>query len=112
MRERRGHTEACTEMCRLAGVEPRVGVIAEIVEEEEEEDTHPSEGEKEQKEEVEGREREVGKIKEVPKKAEIRGAGGMMRRDGCLAFGRRWGLRVVTIEDLVAFVEREGNGLA
>ena len=30
----------------------------------------------------------------------------MMRRDGCLAFGKRWGLRVCTIEDLVVYVER------
>ena len=37
--------------------------------------------------------------------------GGMMRRDGCLRFGRRWGLKVCTIEDLVAYVERyEGGG--
>lgn len=38
-----------------------------------------------------------------------REGGGMMRRDGCLGFGQRWGLRVCTIEDLVRFVEGEGE---
>lgn len=60
----------------MAGKEP-VGVICEMVED---------------GEEVEGR-------------AERR-EGGMMRRDACLKFGRRWGLRVCTIEDLVEYVER------
>ena len=41
---------------------------------------------------------------EVEGVAERKG-GGMMRRDGCLEFGRRWGLRVCTIEDLVGYVE-------
>lgn len=77
VRVRKGHTEAAVEFCRLAGKRP-VGVICELVED---------------GEELEGQ-------------AERRG-GGMMRRDGCLKFGRRWGLRVCTIEDLVAFVERE-----
>jgi len=80
VRERGGHTEAAVEFCRLAEV-GEVGVICELVED---------------GEEVEGR-------------AERRG-GGMMRRDGCLEFGRRWGLRVCTIEDLVKFVERRGQG--
>ena len=35
-----------------------------------------------------------------------RKASGMMRRDACLKFGRRWGLKVCTIEDLVEHVER------
>ncbi|PBP25307.1 3,4-dihydroxy-2-butanone 4-phosphate synthase [Diplocarpon rosae] len=30
----------------------------------------------------------------------------MMRRDGCLAFGKKWGLKVCTIEDLVKYVEK------
>ncbi|KUJ21905.1 uncharacterized protein LY89DRAFT_576042 [Mollisia scopiformis] len=76
VRERTGHTEAAVEFCRLAGM-PEVGVICELVED---------------GEEVEGQ-------------AERR-EGGMMRRDGCLRFGERWGLRVCTIEDLVAYVER------
>ncbi len=77
IRERRGHTEAAVEFCRLAGKRP-VGVICELVED---------------GEEVEGKAQRMG--------------GGMMRRDGCLAFGKRWGLKVCTIEDLLAFVERE-----
>lgn len=31
--------------------------------------------------------------------------GGMMRRDDCLAFGRKWGLCVCTIEALVDYLE-------
>lgn len=78
VRERKGHTEAAVEFCRLAG-KRAVGVISELVEDGEE-------GEEE------------GRLAE-------RKGGGMMRRDGCLAFGRRWGLKVCTIEDLVEFVE-------
>jgi len=78
--ERRGHTEAAVELCRLAGKAP-VGVICEMVEDGE----------------------------EVPGRAE-RKEGGMMRTDGCLAFGRNWGLKVCTIEDLVKFVEKEQKG--
>ena len=77
VRERKGHTEAAVEFCRLAG-KRAAGVICELVED--------GEG-------VEGR-------------AERR-EGGMMRRDGCLGFGRRWGLKVCTIEDLVVYVEKE-----
>lgn len=77
IRERKGHTEAAVEFCRLAGKRP-AGVICELVED---------------GEEVEGL-------------AERR-EGGMMRRDGCLEFGKRWGLKVCTIEDLVDYVEKE-----
>ncbi|EAW16555.1 3,4-dihydroxy-2-butanone-4-phosphate synthase RIB3 [Aspergillus fischeri NRRL 181] len=77
VRERKGHTEAAVEFCRLAGKSP-VGVIAELVED----------GEL-----VEG----------IP---EIRGNNGMMRRDGCLKFGKKWGIKVCTIEDLVEYLER------
>ncbi|MCJ1465962.1 3,4-dihydroxy 2-butanone 4-phosphate synthase [Pseudocyphellaria aurata] len=76
IRVRKGHTEAAVEFCRLAG-KKSAGVICELVED---------------GEEVEG-------------KAERR-EGGMMRRDGCLRFGQRWGLKVCTIEDLVAYVEK------
>lgn len=76
IRQRRGHTEAAVEFCRLAGNAP-VGVICELVED---------------GEEVEGKAERIG--------------GGMMRRDACLKFGRKWGLKVCTIEDLVEFVER------
>lgn len=81
IRERRGHTEAAVEFCRLTGKRP-VGVICELVDDG-----------------VEGGEG-------VDKKAERIG-GGMLRRDGCLAFGKKWGLRVCTIEDLVKYVEQE-----
>lgn len=40
--------------------------------------------------------------------------GGMLRRDGCLHFGRKWGLKVCTIEDLVEYVgnqEKIQNGV-
>ncbi|KAL8736470.1 MAG: hypothetical protein Q9166_000262 [cf. Caloplaca sp. 2 TL-2023] len=77
IRERQGHTEAAVEFCRLSGKAP-VGVICELVED---------------GEEVEGKAERI--------------AGGMMRRDGCLKFGRRWGLKVCTIEDLLDYVERK-----
>ncbi|KAL4892700.1 DHBP synthase RibB-like alpha/beta domain-containing protein [Aspergillus ambiguus] len=77
VRERKGHTEAAVEFCRLAGKAP-AGVIAELVED--------------------------GEIVEgVP---EIRGNNGMMRRDGCLRFGKKWGIKVCTIEDLVEYLEK------
>lgn len=76
VRERIGHTEAAVEFCRLAG-KPQVGVICEMVE-----DGEPVEG------------------------ATLFREPGMLRRDGCLAFGRKWGIKVCTIEDLVVYVER------
>jgi 3,4-dihydroxy 2-butanone 4-phosphate synthase len=85
--ERTGHTEAAVEFCRLAG-KRQVGVICEMVED--------------------------GEL--VPGRPTISGAG-MMRRDACLEFGRKWGLKVCTIEDLVDYVAAEkgqdatiGNG--
>lgn len=77
--ERKGHTEAAVEFCRLAGKRP-AGVICELVEDGE----------------------------EVEARAERR-EGSMMRRDGCLRFGKRWGLKVCTIEDLVEYVEKDNN---
>lgn len=78
---RTGHTEAAVEFCRLAGKAP-VGVICEMVD-----DGEP-----------------------VPGQAIMREPG-MMRRDACLEFGRKWGLKVCTIEDLVEYVEKEkGHG--
>jgi 3,4-dihydroxy 2-butanone 4-phosphate synthase len=76
VRERIGHTEAAVEFCRLAGKAP-VGVICEMVED---------------GEQMEGQ-------------TQFR-APGMLRRDGCLEFGRKWGVKVCTIEDLVAYVEK------
>ncbi|KAL8949667.1 MAG: hypothetical protein Q9222_004247 [Ikaeria aurantiellina] len=80
IRERKGHTEAAVEFCRLAGKAP-VGVICELVEDGE----------------------------EVTGRAERR-EGGMMRRDGCLKFGRKYGLKVCTIDDLVEHVEKNTTG--
>ncbi|OAL53973.1 3,4-dihydroxy-2-butanone 4-phosphate synthase [Pyrenochaeta sp. DS3sAY3a] len=79
VRERRGHTEAAVDLCRLAGKE-RVGVICELI----------TDGE------------------QTPGRPELVG-GGMMRRDECLAFGKKWGIRVCTIEDMVAYLE-SGEG--
>ncbi len=76
MRTRAGHTEAAIEFCQLAGKAP-VGVLSEIVED---------------GEEVEGQ-------------AERSGGFGMMRRDGCLAFAKKFGLMAVTIEDLIWYLE-------
>jgi 3,4-dihydroxy 2-butanone 4-phosphate synthase len=81
LRVRRGHTEAAVDLCRLAGKQP-VGVICELI----------TDGEY-----VEG-------------KPEFEG-GGMMRRDECLAFGKQWGIKVCTIEDLVAYIEQNADKL-
>ena len=75
VRTRAGHTEAAIEFCRLAGKQ-LVGAIAELVED---------------GEDVEGQ-------------AERAGDFGMMRRDGCLAFAKKFGLRAVTIEDLIRYL--------
>lgn len=81
VRRRFGHTEAGVELCRLAGKEP-AAVICEMV--------------------VDGEPAANGKPEMVGAR--------MMRRDDCLEFGRRWGIRVCTIEDMVAYVEeREGK---
>lgn len=77
--ERKGHTEAAVEFCRLAGKE-LAGVICELVE-----DGMEMEG------------------------IAARRESSMMRRDGCLHFGQRWGLKVCTIEDLVDYVEKSNR---
>jgi len=82
VRERIGHTEAAVEFCRLAG-KPQVAAISEMVE-----DVAPVAGQT-----------------LIPDT-------GMMRRDGCLAFGKKWGLKVCTIEDLVVYVEKTEGKLA
>ena len=76
VRERRGHTEATIELCRLAGKWP-AGALCELVEEGQE-------------------------IKGQTEMAEV----DMMRRDGCLRFGKKWGIKVCTIDDLVDYLER------
>jgi 3,4-dihydroxy 2-butanone 4-phosphate synthase len=72
--ERTGHTEAAVEFCRLAG-KAQVGVICEMIED--------------------------GEV--LPGETAMREPG-MMRRDACLAFGKKWGLKTCTIEDLVDYV--------
>lgn len=48
----------------------------------------------------------AGKAELVPEGTEVEGVAeryeeGMMRRKGCLEFGKKWGLKVISIEDLV-----------
>ncbi len=76
VRERRGHTEATIELCKLAGKRP-AGVLCELVE---------------GGIEIEGR----TEVDEVD----------MMRRDGCLKFGKEWGIKVCTIDDLVDYLDQ------
>ncbi|KAF2479197.1 DHBP synthase RibB-like alpha/beta domain-containing protein [Neohortaea acidophila] len=76
VRVRPGHTEAAVEFCLLAGKAP-VAVIAELVEDGE----------------------------EVLGQGERAGEYGMMRRDGCLAFAKKYGLKAVTIEDLILHLD-------
>ena len=76
VKTRAGHTEAATDLCRLAGKAP-VGVIAELVDDGDEVDGF----------------------------GERSGGFGMMRRDGCLAFAKKYGLKVITIEDLIRHLE-------
>lgn len=80
VRTRGGHTEAAIDLCLMAGKQP-VGVLAELVED---------------GEEVEGC-------------AERTGGFGMMRRDGCLAFAKKFGLKVITIEDMARYLEGVGK---
>lgn len=80
VRARSGHTEAAVDLCRLAGKAP-VAALCELVK-----DGEPAHDE-----------------------AELYG-GGMMRRDDCLEFARKWRLKVCTIEDLKQYiVEKEGD---
>lgn len=76
VRERPGHTEAGVDFCRLAGL-PEAAVISELVED---------------GQEIEGQ--------------ALRSEPGMMRTEGCVRFARKWGLKVCTIEDLVAHLEK------
>ncbi|KAH6633297.1 DHBP synthase RibB-like alpha/beta domain-containing protein [Boeremia exigua] len=81
VRVRRGHTEAAVDLCRLAGKQP-VGVICEMI----------NDGES-----VDGRPELVGS--------------GMMRTDDCLKFGKKWGIKVCTIEDMVTWIEENEGKL-
>ncbi|KAI2633362.1 DHBP synthase RibB-like alpha/beta domain-containing protein [Xylaria nigripes] len=76
VRVRRGHTEASIDFCRLAG-KYEAAAIGEIVDD---------------GEEVAGQ--------------AIRNSPGMLRGEGCIAFARKWNLKVCTIEDLVTYLEK------
>ncbi|KAK7413884.1 3,4-dihydroxy 2-butanone 4-phosphate synthase [Neonectria punicea] len=85
VRQRPGHTEAAVEFCRLSG-KVAAAAICEIVDDGE----------------------------EVPGQA-IRQSTGMLRGEACITFARKWGIKVCTIADLVAYVEKtegklEANG--
>lgn len=74
--ERPGHTEAAVDFCRLAG-KSEAAVICELVED--------------------------GVVVEGVPAME---GNGMMRGPRCLEFGKRWGLKVCTIEDLREYLGR------
>ncbi|KAK4154369.1 DHBP synthase RibB-like alpha/beta domain-containing protein [Chaetomidium leptoderma] len=76
VRQRPGHTEAAVDLCRLAGKRP-AAVICELVDD--------------------GAEVVGQAVREAP---------GMLRGEGCIAFARRWGLKVCTIADMVAYLEK------
>ncbi|KAL2132101.1 hypothetical protein VTI74DRAFT_4224 [Chaetomium olivicolor] len=76
VRQRRGHTEAAVDLCRLAGKKP-AAVICELVDDGE----------------------------EVPGQA-VREEPGMLRGEACVAFARKWGLKVCTIADMVEYLEK------
>lgn len=76
VRERRGHTEAAIDLCRMAGKRP-AAAICELVED--------------------------GEV--VPGRAVLLEPG-MMRGEACVAFARRWGLKVCTIADMVDHLEK------
>ena len=85
VRERSGHTEAGVELARLAGYEPPVSVIGELVEEDLLFDAD---------------------VNDEPGRPGL-SATGMMRAEGCLQFGKKWGIRVCTIEGLVDYLQKE-----
>ena len=90
VRVRRGHTEAGVEFARLAGLDPPVAVIGELVEEEDTEEPEIN-----------------GTMAPAPHRPQYTNTG-MMRAEGCLRFGKRWGIKVCTIEDLVGYLEKTG----
>jgi len=82
VRSRAGHTEAAIDFCKLAGKAP-VAAIAEIVED---------------GEELQGQ------------ALMAEGSFGMMRAERCIAFAKHYGLKVVTIQDLISHLERMPKG--
>jgi 3,4-dihydroxy 2-butanone 4-phosphate synthase len=79
--ERTGHTEAAVDLCKLTGKHP-VGAVCELI--------------------IDG----DLFVTNGRKKPEFSGSR-MMRRDDCLAFGKEWGLKVCTIEDLAAYIAKQ-----
>lgn len=82
VRQRRGHTEAAIDLCRLAG-KKEAAVICELVDD---------------GEEIPGR-----PVMLQP---------GMLRGEACVAFARKYGLMVCTIADMVAHLEKTEGKLA
>jgi len=82
VRERPGHTEAAVDFCKLAGKFP-AAVICEVVDD--------------------GAEVEGQALRLEP---------GMLRGEKCVEFARRWGIKVCTIADLVAYLEKTEGKLA
>ncbi|KAH8904317.1 synthase [Coniochaeta sp. PMI_546] len=82
VRERRGHTEAAIDLCRMAGKRP-AAAICELVED--------------------GTEVSGQAVLLEP---------GMMRGEACIEFARRWGLKVCTIADMVDYLEKTEGKLA
>ncbi|EFQ30223.1 3,4-dihydroxy-2-butanone 4-phosphate synthase [Colletotrichum graminicola M1.001] len=82
VRERPGHTEAAVDLCRLAG-KPEAAAICELVD-----DGRPVDG------------------------AALHEDAGMMHGEQCIDFARRFGLKVCTIADLVAYLEKTEGKLA
>ncbi|GJC87552.1 3,4-dihydroxy-2-butanone 4-phosphate synthase [Colletotrichum tofieldiae] len=82
VRERRGHTEAAVDFCRLAG-KAEAAAICELVDD--------------------GRALEGRAVHEEA---------GMMRGEQCVDFARRFGLKVCTIADLVTYLEKTEGKLA
>ena len=87
VRMRRGHTEAGVDFARLAGQDPPVAVIGELIEE------HNS-----------GHGITDAMAQEAVGRPGLTTTS-MMRAEGCLKFGRKWGIKVCTIEDLVKYLE-------
>lgn len=81
VRIRPGHTEAAIDLCRLAGKRP-AAAICELVDD----------------------------GVEVPGRA-VRSQPGMLRGEACIGFAKKWGLKVCTIKNLVAYLEKMEGGI-
>jgi 3,4-dihydroxy 2-butanone 4-phosphate synthase len=76
VRERRGHTEAAIDLCRMAGRKP-AAVLCELVDD----------------------------GIEVSGQAAL-SEPGMLRGEACIDFARKWGLKICTIADMVDYLEK------